>query len=88
MSVLMGNAFHVICNCENRIPFLELPGTSTCSRNGDRLYLCEVPRGSRFSLFFNVGRKNGNLLSVSEKHLFQGHIRLREEAAQNILLDS
>lgn len=31
----MGNAFYVICNCENGIPFLDLAGTSTCSRNED-----------------------------------------------------
>lgn len=43
--------------------------------------------GSRFSLFFNGGWKNGNLVTVLDKHTFQGHMRLREEAAQNILLD-
>lgn len=43
--------------------------------------------GSQFSLFFSGGWKNGNLLTVSDKHTSQGHMRLREEATQNILLD-
>lgn len=36
---MMGNAFHVVSNCGNSLPFLKSLGTSTCLRNTDSSFI-------------------------------------------------